>query len=79
MMALILSLFSQLLIHYQEGSGGIPDAGVRISILVIGIFLLLIGGGFIWLKMSETGERGDKYKGGDSDKRAGIKGYHDVL
>jgi hypothetical protein len=40
---------------FQEGemTGGIPDIGVRLSIWIIGMFLLAVGGALIGLRIWE--------------------------
>ena len=37
---------------------GIPDVGTRVTILVLGVFLLMIGGAFVWLNLNELEEAG---------------------
>jgi len=54
MIGLILSLM-------QEGGivCGIPDPAVRLSLWIIGMFVLMVGGALIFLRIQEI-ERGEK-------------------
>lgn len=51
----ISELVSYLRLLQSGDDGNIPGIGTRISVLVIGAFLLLVGGMIIWLRIIETG------------------------
>jgi hypothetical protein len=54
----------------QEGGGGaaIPDAGIRISVWFIGMFLLAVGGALVYLRLRELDQDGESGDQGNVDR-----------
>ena len=48
-----MALFFMFLLQVEEGGGGVPDIGVRVSVWFIGMFLLALGAALFYLRIRE--------------------------
>lgn len=55
MSALIRFILQEDTAAASAAADGIPELGVRISVWVIGVFLLAVGGAIVWLRMRGSG------------------------
>lgn len=52
-----LVMTSLILQEDSVATGIVPDAGVRLSVWIIGMFLLAVGGVLVYFRMKELSER----------------------